>query len=167
MTGGARQTGASMQDSTTQLYIDDFRVGQTFAGASRTISQADVLGFSSLTGDAHPIHYDAEYAKRTRFGRPIVHGLHLISLTALGATTLSAALRDSMVAFIEQGAEFKRPVFIDDTVRSVFEVVAVERKPDRDWGTIKFRVTLANQDDATVLEAFHVYRLRARAEDSQ
>lgn len=152
-----------MHDPTPQLYFDDFRAGQTFAGSSRTISQADVLGFSSLTGDAHPIHYDAEYAKRTRFGRPIVHGLHLMSLTALGATTLSAALQESMIAFIEQGAEFRKPVFINDTVQSAFEVVAVERKPERDWGQVKFRVTLANQNGETVLEAFHVYRLRARA----
>jgi 3-hydroxybutyryl-CoA dehydratase len=146
-----------------QLYFEDFTVGQKHEGASRTISQADVLAFSSLTGDAHPIHYDPEYAKKTRFGRPIVHGLHLVALTAVGATTLSTQLKEAMIAFLEQGANFLKPVFIDDTVHSTFEVAEVDHKPGRDWGRVKLRVTLANQSGETVLEAFHAYRLRCRA----
>ena len=152
----------SMSSSSPQLYFEDFAVGQTHLGASRTISQADVLAFASLTGDAHPIHYDADYARTTRFGRPIVHGLHLMSLTALGAAPISARLRDSMVAFLQQGASFLKPVFVDDTVRSLFEVIETERKPQRDWGRVKFHVMLANQSGETVLNAFHVYRLRCR-----
>lgn len=146
-----------------QLYFEDFSVAQKHAGASRTVSQADVLAFASLTGDAHPIHYDAEYAKKTRFGRPIVHGLHLMALTALGATPLSARLQESMIAFLQQGATFHKPVFVDDTVRSSFEVVETSRKPPRDWGMVKLRVQLANQNGETVLEAFHLYRLKCRA----
>ncbi len=144
-----------------QLYIEDFHRGQKFEGASRTISQADVLAFAGLTGDRHPIHYDFEYAKTTQFGRPIVHGLHLMSLTALGATPLTDRLRASMVAFLEQGARFVKPVFVNDTVRSEFEVEEVEIKPGREWGRLKLRARLLKGDE-TALEAFHVYRLRIR-----
>ena len=146
-----------------QLYFEDFVVGQQYEGRSRTISQADVLSFASLTGDAHPIHYDPEYARKTRFGRPIVHGLHLMALTAVGATTLSTRLADAMIAFVEQGAAFLKPVFVDDAVRSAFEVAEVDYKPGRDWGRVRLRVTLTNQSGDTVLEAFHSYRLRCRS----
>ena len=78
-----------MADETTQLYLEDFSKGQTFSSPPRTITEADVLAFAALTGDAHPLHYDDEYAKTTRFGRPIVHGLHLMALTALGAAPLA------------------------------------------------------------------------------
>ncbi|WP_299563561.1 MaoC/PaaZ C-terminal domain-containing protein [Enterovirga sp.] len=155
-----------MSDAAPQLYFEDFALGQTYDGASRTVSQADVLAFAALTGDAHPIHYDAEYAKTTRFGRPIVHGLHLMSLTALGATALSGQLKEAMIAFLQQGAEFRRPVFVDDTVHSAFEVVEVDSKPGRDWGRVKLRVTLANDSGETILEAFHAYRLRRREGNS-
>lgn len=147
--------------SVTQLFFEDFSVGQRFEGASRTITQTDVHAFAGLTGDAHPIHYDADYARETPFGRPIVHGLHLMSLTALGATPLSDRLRSAMIALIEQGCAFKKPVFIDDTVRSVFEVAQTEAKDGRDWGRVRFKVSLLRDDDV-VLEAFHRYHLRRR-----
>jgi acyl dehydratase len=152
-----------MQQEPAQLFLEDFCKGQKFGGTARTVSQADVLSFSALTGDKHPLHYDAEYAKTTRFGRPIVHGLHLLSLTALGAMPLSEQLRDSMVAFLKQEAVFRKPVFVNDILRSEFEVDGTERRPGKDWGTLTMSVRLINQQNETVLEGRHVYRLRCRA----
>jgi acyl dehydratase len=86
-----------------------------------------------------------------------------MALTALGATPLSARLTEAMIAFVEQGAAFLRPVFVDDSVRSAFEVTELEQKPGREWGRVKFRVTLSNQRGETVLEASHAYRLRCRS----
>jgi 3-hydroxybutyryl-CoA dehydratase len=88
-----------MEGETTQLFLEDFSKGQIFPGHPRKITKADVLSFAALTGDKHPIHYDDEYAKSTRFGRPIVHGLHLMALTALGAAPLSEQLKRSMIAY--------------------------------------------------------------------
>ena len=117
-----------------QLFLDDFSAGQTYPGQPRTMTKDDILSFAALTGDAHPIHYDDEYAKSTRFGRPIVHGLHLMALTALGATPLSAQLTDSMIAMLEQQATFRKPVFKDDTLRPQIEIEAIDRQPGKDWG---------------------------------
>src|SRR3984957_10339317 len=111
-----------MADETTQLYLEDFTKGQTFSSPPRTITEADVLGFAALTGDAHPLHYDDEYAKTTRFGRPIVHGLHLMALTALGAAPLAERLGASDVTFLDQEASFRKPVFKDDIVRPEIEI---------------------------------------------
>ena len=42
-----------------------------------------------MTGDAHPIHYDDDYAAKTRYGKRLAHGLLVMSMTALGATSMS------------------------------------------------------------------------------
>jgi acyl dehydratase len=150
-----------------QLFLDDFSPGQKYPGAARTVGEADVLSFAALTGDRHPIHYDAEYAKATRFGRPIVHGLHLMSLTALGATPLSERLRDAMVAFVDHSARFLKPVFLGDEVRSEFEVEEVERKAGRDFGRLQLAVRLLDDRGETILEGRHVYLIRCRAEPTR
>lgn len=148
----------------TQLFLEDFSAGQVFPGRSRIITEADVLSFAALTDDKHPLHYDDEYAKTTRFGRPIVHGLHLMALTALGAAQLSEQLKDSMIAFLEQQAVFQKPVFKNDRVRSQFEIEGTEHAPGKEWGKLKIKVRLINQQDEIVLEGRHVYRIRRRAD---
>src|SRR5436190_9031873 len=152
-----------MQQAIEQLFLEDFSTAQTFPGPSRNISKADVLSFAALTGDKHPLHYNDDYAKSTRFGRPIVHGLHLMALTALGATQLSLQLTASMIALLEQQASFKNPVFEDDTVRAQFEIEGVEHRPGRDWGKLRIKVRLFNQRDEIVLAGQHVYAIRYRA----
>jgi 3-hydroxybutyryl-CoA dehydratase len=152
-----------MQEESAQLFLEDFSKGQRFPGRPRKITEADVLSFAALTGDNHPIHYDEAYASSTRFGRPIVHGLHLMALTALGAAPLSAQLRDSMIVLLEQQASFRKPVFKNDTVRPELEIDEIEHQPGRDWGKLKIKVRLVNQRDEIVLEGRHVYRIRSRA----
>src|SRR5215831_15624660 len=115
----------------TTKYLEDYQVGETFSIPAKTLTDAHFVCFAALTGDQHPIHYDDDYAKTTRFGRPIVHGLHLMALTALGATPLSEQLKGSMVAMLSQSATFQRPVFKDDVVRSQFEIASAQPRPGR------------------------------------
>ncbi len=79
-----------------QRYFEDFQVGERFESSSRTLTDAHFLFFAGLTGDNHPIHYDDEYAKQTRFGRRLAHGLLLASLTAVGGSTLAPVIEDSI-----------------------------------------------------------------------
>ena len=151
-----------MADETTQLYLEDFSKGQIFSSPPRTITEADVLSFAALTGDAHPLHYDDEYAKTTRFGRPIVHGLHLMALTALGAAAFSERLQSSMISLLQQQASFWKPVFKDDTLRPQFEVEGTEHRPGMEWGKLAIKVRLINQRDEIVVEGRHVYRILCR-----
>lgn len=115
-----------------------------------------------MTGDAHPLHYDAEYAKKTPFGKPLAHGLLLMSMTALGATPLSAHVEGSMVAFLEQGGKFMKPVLEGDTVSPVLEVEEARPTSNPDTGIVRFAVRLTNQRGEVVLAGFHTYLIKRR-----
>ena len=143
-----------------QRWFEDFKVGDRFESPSKTLNDAHFMFFSGLTGDAHPLHYDDEYAKATRFGRRLAHGLLLTSMTALGASTLAPILEHSIVAFVEQTTRFRAPAFIGDTLTPDHEVVALERK--RSAGLLTLRVTLTNQRGETVLEGEHRYLIAYR-----
>jgi len=153
------------EDQTTQdpqLWLDDFAPGQRYPGATHPLSVEHFRLFAEMTGDAHPIHYDPDYAARTRFGRPVAHGLLVAGFSALGASALSRQLERSMIAMMEVGFRYLRPVFSGDTLTSTFEIEAVERKPGADKGVLRFRVTLANQAGETVVEGRHAYLMRCR-----
>ena len=143
-----------------QLYFDDFAVGDRFRSPGRTIGEAHFLLFAGLTGDNHPIHYDEEYARRTRFGGRVAHGLLVMAMTVLGGSPVAPRLEASMIAFAEQGCRFVGPVLLNDTVHAEFEVRELHRKGDR--GVLRLGVTVVNQRGETVLDGHHVYLLRCR-----
>ncbi len=106
---------------------------------SRTFTESDVALFGGLTGDGNPYHFDAEFARASRFGRPIVHGLLVGSmLTHVGGQWAWLA---SGMSF-----EFLGPVFIGDTV--TVEVVITARD-ERDRFTAEAR--FVKQDGTEVL----------------
>ena len=144
----------------TTKYLEDFQVGETFYIPAKTLTEAHFVCFAELTGDQHPIHYDDKYAKTTRFGKRVAHGLLLTALTAVGASTLSAMLEGSMVAFVEQSARFLKPVFIGDTITPELEVSEV--LPKTDVGLLRLTTRVKNQRGETVLEGMHAYLIKKR-----
>jgi len=149
-----------MDSGSGQLYFDDFKLGDRFGSPGHTLGEAHFLLFAGLTGDNHPIHYDENYARGTRFGARVAHGLLVMAMSALGASAQAQRLEESMIAFLEQGCRFRKPVLLGDTVHSEFEVAGLERKGDR--GVLRLRVTLVNQRGEEVIEGHHVYLLRCR-----
>lgn len=77
----------------------------------KTIDQEDVQSYANLLGDDNPVHLDPEFAAKTRFGRPIAHGMIASGLfgTMFGATIPGAI-------YMDQNLRFKAPVYVGDTV---------------------------------------------------
>jgi acyl dehydratase len=144
-----------------QRYLDDFKPGEVFKSLPHTLSDKHFAAFAGMTGDAHPLHYDVDYARANGWNEPLAHGLLLLGLCALGAAPISAELTESMVAMLGNEARYKRPAFIGDTVTPQFTVVAVEPKGD-DRGIVRLAITLTNQRDEVVLEGMHVLMLKRR-----
>lgn len=130
-------------------------VGDVFEGPSKTLTDAHFLLFSGLTGDVHPIHYDVEYVKSTRFERPLAHGLLLSALTAMGGSN-GREMCEGFV-FIEQGCKFLGPTIVGDTVRARLEIEKVWFEGHRKFCRVK--TSLANQRGQRVLEGYHIYRV--------
>jgi len=145
-----------------QLYADDLVVGRTFEGPKRTVTDQSFRLFADITGDNHPIHYDPEYARQTRFKKPIAHGLLLMGMTALGGTAMSDCFKESMIALARQDCRFCNPVFVGDVVFSRFELESVERRPNGDSALMTYAVKLIKEPDVVVLEGHHAYYIRYR-----
>ena len=144
----------------TTKYLEDFQVGEQFHIPAKTLTDTHFVCFAGLTGDQHPIHYDDAYAKTTRFGKRVAHGLLLTALTAVGASTLSSLLEGSMVAFVEQSARFLKPVVIGDTITPELEVSEVI--PKTDVGLLRLTTRVKKQRGETVLEGMQAYLIKKR-----
>jgi acyl dehydratase len=162
MAGGKTDMGEARRYSEEQLYAEDLTPGLQFEGEPVVLSLQHFSGFATLTGDAHPLHYDEAYAAQTRFKRPVAHGLLLMALTALGATAMSQRLEASMIAFVEQGARFLRPAFVGDRVRAQFTVEARDVKPSKGAAIVRLSVRLLNDAHEPLLEGHHTYLIRSR-----
>ena len=137
--------------------------GEVFEGPSKTLTDAHFLLFSGITGDVHPSHYDVEYAKAMRFGKPLAHGLLLASLTALGAST--GRERCDGFVLIEQGCRFLQPAFVGDTIYPKLLVERLWREGKRLMCRLK--TTLTNQRGEILIEGFHVYRVLEDQKESK
>jgi acyl dehydratase len=143
-----------------QKYFEDFVLGEVFDIPSKTLTESHFVMFAAVTGDNHPIHYDREYCRARGFPERLAHGYLVTVQTVLGASSLSPALQESIVAFLEQSSRFLKPVFVGDTLRP--QLTIQELVPRRTTGLVKMRSTVRNQHDELVLDGHHSYIVKKR-----
>ena len=83
-----------------------------------------MLSFAQLSGDDNPIHIDREAAAKTRFKKPIVHG---ILTSSLFGTIFGAQLPGAI--YVSQTLKFKAPVFVDEPVVARIDVESIRESP--------------------------------------
>ena len=94
------------------FYVEDLKPGQE-AFLSKTITEADIVNFSGVTGDTNPVHLSDEFAKKTIFKKKVAHGF----LTASFISTLIATkLPGPGSIYLGQSLKFLAPVFVGDTL---------------------------------------------------
>lgn len=129
--------------------FDSLAVGDRFTTGSRTVGEADIAAFATLTGDTHPQHVDESWAAGSRFGERIAHGLLVLSF----ASGLMPFDPERIVALRRVGdAVFKAPVKIGDSVHVEGEVAGL-RSIDGDNGLVECRWRVLNQDGKLVVRA--------------
>jgi 3-hydroxybutyryl-CoA dehydratase len=117
-------------------------VNDPFTSRARTITEADVHAFASLTGDFHPQHSDAVWAADSAFGERIAHGMLIVSY----AVGLVAFDPDRVIALRRlRDVVFKRPVRLGDTIH--VEGSVAERRPvDGQTELVTWNWRIVNQD---------------------
>ena len=96
-------------------YYEDFEVGASYVHRpGRTIGEADNTWFTLLTMNTHPIHFDAEYAKHTEFGRPLV--VSTLTLSLLVGMSVADMSQKAIANLGWDRITLPNPVFIGDTL---------------------------------------------------
>jgi 3-hydroxybutyryl-CoA dehydratase len=127
--------------TTFEKDFDALTLGERYVTRGRTIGEADVTAFATLTGDTHPQHTDAEWAAGSRFGERIAHGLLVISY----ASGLMPFDPERIVALRRVGdAVFKQPVKIGDTIHVEGRITA-KTELDESHGLVETRWRVVNQ----------------------
>ncbi len=120
-----------------------FSVGDS-AEITKAIEQSDIDAFANVTGDHNPVHVDEEFAKTTRFGRRIVHGM-------LTASLISAVLANKLPGegsvYLGQTLQFVAPVFPGDEITARVTV----REVREDKPILKLETVCVNQRDELVI----------------
>ncbi len=88
---------------------------------TKTITESDVTTYAGLVGDFHPLYVDAEYARRSRYGRRTAPAMLAAGL--IGAVLHNHLPGPSSVE-LSQRMEFLSPIFIGDTVTARVEVIS-------------------------------------------
>jgi len=104
----------------------DLSVGNSFS-IKREITDDLIREFAKLSGDHNPIHLDGEFARSTRFGRRIAHGM-------LSGAFISAVLgyefKERKIVYLSQTMKFTAPAFIGDVITTTATVTNIrEDKP--------------------------------------
>lgn len=104
----------------------NIKVGDKFS-RERFVTEELVRAFAEVSGDHNPIHLDEDFAKTTRFGRRIAHGM-------LSGAFISAVLgyefAERKIVYLSQTMRFTAPVFIGDTITATATVTHIrEDKP--------------------------------------
>jgi acyl dehydratase len=103
-----------------------------------------VEGFARLSGDRNPLHFDPEFAERTRMGRLVVQGG---LTTALFNALVAMELPGAGSVFLHQEWDYPAPVYIGDTVTAEAEVI--EARTDKP--ITRLRCVARTQDGTQVL----------------
>lgn len=131
------------EDVKTQSEQIQFEPGQQ-ASFSKTVTEADVATFAGLVGDFNPLHVDAEYARKSRFGRRIAHGMFAGGLIS---AVLGNKLPGPGSIYLSQHIEFLAPVYLGDTITAVVQVTSW--RPDKRIMALK--TDCFNQEDKQVV----------------
>jgi 3-hydroxybutyryl-CoA dehydratase len=118
------------------------KTGDT-ASQTLVVSGQVVECFGEVVGDRNPIHFDEAFAKTTRFGRRIAHGM-------LSASLISAVIGNKLPGpgsiYISQTLHFTSPVYLGDELTARVTVLSVRQ--DKPIATLE---TICSKQDGTVV----------------
>ena len=136
------------------MWFEEFEVGQVVRHAlTRTVTEADNVLFTTMTMNPQPLHLDAEFAKSTEFGQPLVNSLFTLGLV-VGISVHETTLGTTVANLGFTSIEFPAPVFHGDTIHVETEVLSTRASSSRPGqGIVEMEHRGYNQRDVLVARA--------------
>ncbi len=161
----AETTSVTIKAGWSGRFFEDFEIGDVYRHPlGRTISEADNTWFTLLTMNTNQMHFNAEYAARSEFARPLVVSTLTVAI-AVGQSVTDITQN----AFANLGWDEIRlphPVFAGDTLYSESLVLETRDSASRLHAgivSVKTRTLNQNGDDVcTFKRTFYVYKRGAQ-----
>ena len=146
----------------TGRVFEDFTVGDIYEHPlGRTILAADNVWFTCLTMNTNPIHFDAEYASRTEFKKPLVNSCFTLALVT-GQSVIDLTI-NGVANLGWDDIKLPHPLFEGDTVTSRSEVLDTRASSSRPAvGIVRVKTTGVNQHGVPVIEFVRTFMVHKR-----
>ena len=153
MTHGSVDLGQRRSRETFGRYYEEFEVGDVYEHRpGRTITESDNTWFTLLTMNPHPLHFDAVYAAKTEFRRPIVNSC--LTLSIVVGMSVSDVSYKAIGNLGWNDVKLMHPVFGGDTLYAETEVIAKRESKSRPTQGIVTVKTLGKTQHDEVCIAF-------------
>jgi itaconyl-CoA hydratase len=146
----AREIGPRRFRASAGRCFEEFTVGDIYEHRpGRTIGEADNTWFTLLTMNQHPLHFDAAYAGKSEFGRPVVNSCLTLSIVA--GMSVADVSQKAIANLGWTDIKLTHPVYPGDTLYAESEVLSKRESKSRpDAGIVSVRTTGKNQDGVVV-----------------
>ncbi len=150
MRDGVIEVSPGRYRETFGRYYEDFVVGHIYEHRpGRTITETDNTWFTLLTMNTHPVHFDAEFAAKTEFGKPLV--CSTLTVAIMTGQSVSDVSQKALANLGWKDIRLTRPVFAGDTLYSETEVLEKRESAKRpEQGIVTIRTTGKNQHGEVV-----------------
>ncbi len=153
MVYGSKQVGENRYREDVGRYFEDFKVGDIYEHRpGRTISEADNTWFTLITMNKHPVHFDANYAAKSEFKKPLVNSALTLSIVA--GMSVSDTSQKAIANLGWNDIKLTAPVFIGDTLYAESEVLDKRESKSRPTQGIVTIRTTGKKADGTVFMTY-------------
>jgi acyl dehydratase len=148
-----KEVGPNRYRESYGRYFEDFNIGDVYEHRpGRTLSETDNTWFTLLTMNTHPLHFDAAYAAKTEFERPLMNSA--LTLAIVAGMSVSDLSQKAIANLGWDKIRLTAPVFAGDTIYAESEVLAKREsksRPDQGIVTVK---TTGKKADGTVFMTY-------------
>ena len=153
MVAEAKKVGPNRYRESYGRYLEDFAVGDVYEHRpGRTITESDNTWFTLITMNQHPLHFDAEYAAKGEFKKPLVNSALTLSIVA--GMSVSDVSQKAIANLGWDKIRLTAPVFVGDTIYAQSEVLAVRESKSRPTQGIVTVETIGKKADGTVFMTY-------------
>ena len=124
--------------------MKELYVGQTVSGEF-PVTEETGRAYAEISRDKNPLHLEEDYARATRFGRRIAHGMLLGGYIS---GMIGMELPGEGTIYMKQELTFLRPVYYGDRIR----VEIVVRELQQETKRAVLSTNCYNQNDEQVIE---------------